>query len=277
MAVKPTPIRRVNKRARPPLLRRAGTFIGRYGKAAMVTAAIPAAIIGVYAGYRELMTTPYLALTEIAVTGAKRLSKEEVIEESGIELGQNILSYSVSDVVDGLKQDPWIAQAWIARTGLDSVRIEIKEREPLALVRFERPGTPDRLRIMDSTGVVFTEYTHEDALDLPVITGVSDTGWAEHNGGWSAPAVMGIIQFLKERKGFNINDVSEIRVDGVFGLTIYTLKDGVRLSVGTDGFKEQFEAFDRIVASRGGTLNGIEAMNLIKPGEVVVRFTTNMI
>ena len=258
-------------------MRRAADFIGRYGKTALVAAAVPAVITCGYFGYRGLMTTPRLAITDIAVTGIKRLTREEVIAQSGIELGQNLLSYSASDSLEGLKQDPWIADARIARTGLDSVLIDITEREPAALVRFERPGDADKLRIMDSEGVVFIEYTSEDNLDLPVITGISDAKWTERDGRWSSPVVMELIAFLKDRKGFNLNDVSEIHTQGAFGLMIYTLKDGVKLSVGMDGFKEKFEAFDRIVASRGGVLHGIEAMNLAKPGEVVVKFTTNMI
>ncbi|MBI5885361.1 MAG: FtsQ-type POTRA domain-containing protein [Deltaproteobacteria bacterium] len=278
MAVKPRTIRRVNRRVRPPFLSRARAFMGRRGRMILVAAGVSAAGIGGYMGYCELMTSPYLAVTGITVDGAKRLSEDEIIAESGIEEGCNLFSFSAGDAAEAVKRLAWVVQAQVRRTGLDTVRIEIKEREPVALVRFERPGAPDRLRIMDSAGVVFAEYSHEDALDLPVVTGVIE-GWEgrDDGGEWSAPAVMRLIAFLKQRKGFNINDVSEIHADGVFGLTVYTLNDGVRLNVGTGGFEEKFAAFDRIVASRGGTLSGIEAMDLINPGEVVVKFTTNMV
>jgi len=252
--------------------------MARRGRMIMVAAGLTVAGAGGYMGYRELMTSPYLAVTEITVDGAARLSKNEVVAESGIEMGSNIFSFSVSEAAEGVKRHPWVARARVARTGLGAVRIEIKEREPAALVRFERPGGADRLRIMDMSGVVFAEYSHEDALDLPVVTGVIE-GWEgrDDGGGWSAPTVMKLIAFLKDRTGFNINDVSEIHADGVFGLTVYTLTDGVRLNVGIGGFEEKFAAFDRIVESRGGTLAGIEAMDLINPGEVVVKFTTNMV
>lgn len=276
MATKSTPIRRFNKKRSEPFFKRAKAFAAARGKVMLVAAALPAAALGGYAGYRQVMTSQYLVITEIAVGGTVRLSKEEIIVESGIKAGENIFSFSASDAVKALKENPWVKEARIGRTGLDAVSIEISERVPLALVRFERPGMPDRLRIMDAQGDVFAEYTHEDALDLPVVTGITE-GWRERDGVWTAPAVLELIQFLKNRQGFNIEDVSEIHLDKTFGISVYTLNEGVRLDVGNGGFEEKFASFDKIIVSRGGTLRGIEAMNLNDPREVVVKFTTNMV
>ncbi|MBI5561840.1 MAG: FtsQ-type POTRA domain-containing protein [Deltaproteobacteria bacterium] len=279
MVIKPNKTGRGNRRLKEPFFKMAKGFAQRRGRLILGSAAAAVVIAGAYAGYGYLMAAPWLQIEVITVDGDARLTRDEVIETAGIRKGENILALSTVKAVEGLKTNPWVEEARVWRTGLDAVAIEIKERVPLALVRFERPGFPQRLRIMDAGGVVFTEYSHEYALDLPVVSGGFGgwEGWEEREGAWTVPGVMELIGFLKAREGFSLGDVSEIRADKTFGLSVYTLREGVRLDVGVDGFEEKFKTFEKIVASRGQTLRGVVSIDLNNPGEAVVKFQTNMV
>lgn len=237
-------------------------------KAAVVLAVLPVLAYGAMSFYRVLVTTEYLAVSSVIVTGAVMVAPEEAVELSGISEGQNILSFNAGEAVEGLKGNPWVKDAEVKRRLPGAVEIVITERVPAALVLLG-----GEFYVMDASGTVFMKYSVTDRLDLPVVTGLTKNALKE--GGAEAAGLLALMAVLKPREGFiNLSNVSEINVDPVFGLSIYTLDEGVRLAVGSGGFAAKLASFDKVVTSRGGALGGIEAMDLNNSRSVVVRFTT---
>lgn len=268
-----------NRRLKEPLRARLKRSFLRITKVALATLAIPAVSFCGWWAYRQAVTTPYLAIHHIEVKGSRRVPKEEVLRLSGIRQGQNILSFSAKDAAGAIRENPWVENALIDRNLPDSVTIEVRERYPVAIVKL------DSLYVMDINGVVFKRLSRGDSLDLPVITGLTKEGIGTDRKGLQG-GVIELIRTLTERKGFDITRVSEINVDPVFGLSVYTLEGGVRLTFGTGGtggiggagsFEQQLRAFERVLKSRNGVLDGVEAMDLTTPGSVIVRFNTNIV
>ncbi len=262
-----------NRRLKEPLKARLKRSLLRITKVTLATLAIPAVSYGGWWAYRQAVTTPYLAIHDIVVKGSRRVSKEEVLKLSGIRLGQNILSFSAKEAADSIRANPWIEDALIDRNLPGSIAIEVRERYPVAIVKL------GSLYVMDINGVVFKRLAREDSLDLPVVTGLTMEGIGTDSKGLQE-GVIEIIRTLTERKGFDITRVSEINVDPVFGLSVYTLEGGVRLTLGMGGtgsFEQKLKAFERILRSRNGVLDGVEAMDLTTPGSVLVRFNTNIV
>ncbi len=270
MKKKPLKGRRRNRRHRDPLLKRAARAFLRYTKAAAALAAIAALAYGGWRGYREITTTERLAIETIEITGANRVSEDDVYDLAGIEEGDNIFSFRAGDVAERIKRNPWIKEAGISRSLPSTVAIEVAEREPLVLIKL------DALYVMDTSGVVFKKYSVEDGLDLPVVTGLTMDGLKETSGELEA-GLLELIRTLKGREGFSLAKVSEIHADRVFGLSVYTLDEGVRLDVGFKGFGPKLASFEKILSARGGSLSGIEAMDLTNHREVVVRFSANVV
>jgi len=237
-------------------------------KAVLVLSALCALGYGSVMFYRVLVTTEHLAISSVAVTGAGRLAPEEAVELSGITEGQNILSFNAGEAAEALKTNPWVLAAHVKRRLPGEIEIVITERQPVALVLLDKD-----LYVMDASGTVFKKYSVADRLDLPVVTGLTKEGLKE--GGAGSAGLLGLMAVLRPREGFvSLSNVSEINVDPVFGFSIYTLDEGVRLAVGSGSFAAKLASFDKVVASRGGTLGGIEAMDLNNSRSVVVRFTT---
>lgn len=260
--------KRNRRKQKEPLLAMVKGRALRFVKVAAILAALPALAYGAIMFYRVLVTTEHLAVTSVAVTGTVRVAPEEAVELSGITEGQNILSFSAGDVVEALKTNPWVKKATVKRRLPGSVEIAITERVPTALVHLD-----GALYVMDASGTVFKKYAASDGLDLPVVTGLTKDALKE--GGAEAAGLMELMAALKAREGFlNLSKVSEINVDPVFGLSIYTLDEGVRLAVGSGSFAGKLASFDKVVASRGGALGGIEEMDLNNSRAVVVKFTT---
>lgn len=270
MNKKPLKSKRRNRRHREPFLKRAGRSLARFVKVAVVLAAVPVLAYGGWRGYKEITTTERLAIETIEIAGAFRVSEDDIHDLAGIEEGDNILSFRESVVAGKIRRNPWIKEVDISRGLPSTVTIEVTEREPLALVKL------DAMYVMDTSGVVFKKYSPEDGLDLPVITGLTADGLRETTGELEE-GLLELMRTLRGREGFNLAKVSEIHADRVFGLSVYTLDDGVRLDVGLQGFAPKLESFEKILKTRGGSLNGIEAMDLNNYREVVVRFSANVV
>lgn len=270
MKMKPIKSRRGNRRFRDPFTARAKRTLARTARVLVAFVALPSLTYGGWRAYNWAITTPHFALIAINVNGVERLSKEEIIELSGIKEGENIYSFKAKDALVSIRSNPWVEEAAIDRDFPDVVNIDIKERKPVALVSL------GGLYVMDSGGVVFKRYAHEDALDLPVVTGLRKEGLEESFKGLDSE-VLELVSTLSARKGFNIDSVSEIKVDLVFGLSIFTLDEGVRLDVGKDSFEEKIAAFEKIRRSRGGSLDGVEALDLTNARSVVVRFSAGAV
>ncbi len=265
-----------NRRHREPFARRLRGFIARRHRFLMVAVALP---VAAYAGvevYGAVTTSPHLAVKNIEVRevrevkGGGRVSKEEAVELSGIREGENILMLDAAAAADNIRKNPWVREVAVKRTGLDGIAIEITERTPLALIKL------DGLYVMDAEGTVFKRASVEDGLygTLPVITGFTEARLKDDPYGLTERTIE-LIRVLKDRRGFNIAEVSEISVDGALGLSVYTAAEGARIDVGVEKFGEKLDALEKVLRARGGSFRGIEAVDLNNYRGVIVKFTTN--
>lgn len=269
MRIKPLKKKR-NRRHREPLgprlLRGAKMFV----KVLAFTLPLPALGYGAWWAWGQVTTSQYFNVTGVTVIGAQRVAAEDVVAASGITAGLNMFSFSKDEVASRLKANPWVESVEVDRELPGTVEITVRERDPIALVKL------DALYLMDSAGVIFKRYSAEEGLDLPVVTGLTKESLA------SSPEnleerLMELISVLTNRSGFNITNVSEIKIDADHGLSLFTLDEGVRLDVGMGSFEEKLASFEKILSTRDGVLKGIEAFDLNNHREVIVRFTTDVV
>jgi cell division protein FtsQ len=261
-----------NKLAREPLTWRVKQILVRAARAVIVFATI---LFFLYAGsivYEELLTSPYLEIKKIEVEGAVRVTKQELIELSGIERGLNIFSVDLNEALDMVRSHPFVKEAEVKRRLPETVNMVIAEREPAALVMV------DELYVMDKSGELFKRYSVEDGLDLPVITGMGNL-ITEGEGEFQSTIKPGfrsklltLIGVLTEGDKFRLEDISEIRVDPTYGFSLYTMNEGVRVEMGKDGIAEKVLKLNKVLQARGGRLTGIESIDLTSDRGVVVRF-----
>ncbi len=261
-----------NRRRRAPFAERAKGLMLNSLKIAGAVLVVPLLLFSGAKFYNLLITTEYLEVRTIEVVGIRRVSRGEVVALSGIRKGDNIFSFKYSDALDALKSHPWAASAVLRRIPPHTVRIELKEKEPVAIVK------SGDMYVMDANGMLFAKYSSAGSVDLPVVTGPL-YGAHGSNGPLGASvdrSVLELMDVLDGREGFGIRNVSEINVDSGYGLALYTLAEGVRLELGYAPFEGKLRAFERVVRARGGTLGGIESMNLKSESEVVVRFLSDV-
>lgn len=257
-----------NRRKKDPFGRRAARFLKLSARVLMVVAAFPALGFVGWKVYDFTITTEHLAIKNIDVTGAVMVSPDEALKLLDIDPGENLFAFASDNAEENIKKNPWVESVTIRRKMPGTVKVVIKERTPVALVN------TDELYVMDDKGTLFKRFTPAEELDLPVVTGLTDELLSS---GDITGGLLGLLDVLSGRAGFNTRMVSEINVDPVYGFSLYTLDEGVRLSLGSGGFEEKLATFEKVVAARGGSLRGVEAMDLKNKKEVIVKFITNVV
>jgi len=256
--------KRSNRRRREPFLKRAVRRMAVVGKALVVISLVSFILYGSWWTYEQVLSTPRLAVRHLSVSGALRAQPREIIRLAGIEEGQNIFSFSSSEVEKKIGENPWVLEASVKRKLPGTVRILVEERRPVAIVKTKG------LFVMDSLGTVFKKLTPADRLDLPIVTGLG--GASDEHKSAIITDFLRLFSILDNRNGFNIGNVSEVHCDPEYGFTIYTLDRGLRVELGSSDFEARLKTFERLMAMNKAVLRGVTAVDLRKAGEAVVRY-----
>lgn len=263
-----------NIKRREPLIQRMGRRIKlgdilRSLKVGISLISIVLIVYGVWHIYNELLTSSYLKIKEVKVVGNIKLSRSEVLELSGIAIGDNILARDSGDIKGNIKANPWIADVRVKRNFPDRVSIEIQERKPVAFINL------DGLYYVDETGIIFKKASLGEDVDLPVITGLTKEE-IEEQGAVSELAIkaVNLLHILAENTALELENLSEINVDKTYGLTLYTMREGTKIEFGGDGFREKLDILDKIIKSRNG-FAGLEFIALNYNRGVVVKLSSS--
>ncbi|MZP28967.1 FtsQ-type POTRA domain-containing protein [Heliobacterium undosum] len=111
--------------------------------------------------------SPYFGVSQVTVTGVSLLKEEEIIRLSGIQPGESILRIDRDRVREQLRFHPQVEDATIQRNLPSTVRIEIQERKPVAVI-----GQAGSFALLDRQGILLRKLDSLYGIPLPVITGV---------------------------------------------------------------------------------------------------------
>jgi cell division protein FtsQ len=121
-----------------------------------------------WGAHHYALTTPRFALTDLSLQGQRRLTKEELLDLSGIRLGQNLLSFEPQAVEAALVKSPWVESARVVRRLPGTLNVELVEREARA-----KAWLGEKFFLVSEKGEPFKEMLPGDPEDLPVISGIS--------------------------------------------------------------------------------------------------------
>lgn len=109
--------------------------------------------------------------SSVTTEGQHHVSRAELLEVFGSDIGRNILRVSLDDRKAQLEEIPWVQHATVMRLLPDRIRVAVEERTPIAFVR--DGGT---IGLVDSTGVLLnmkTDQAPDKNLSFPIVTGIS--------------------------------------------------------------------------------------------------------
>ena len=102
----------------------------------------------------------------IEVTGAENVTKAQIMEVLGSDIGRNIFFIPLSQQKTQLEQIPWVESASVMRFVPNRLQVEIHERTPVA---FARVGP--KIFLIDAHGILM-ELPPKHKYSFPVILGM---------------------------------------------------------------------------------------------------------
>jgi cell division protein FtsQ len=200
--------------------------------------------------------------------GGDKVSAREIIRDSGINVGKNILSADMNEVKNKIEKHPWIKKAEVRRLYPSELEISVLERVPVALIKF------DDIYYIDGDGVVFERVASEDEVNLPIITGVEMKEILKDDSSGS-DGIFKALSFIEvfEKKGFNhVGEITEIKVNKLNGLTLYAMNGAVKIDMGNGDYENRLYRLESIVANLKSGLKGVDFVDLDYEKKGVIRY-----
>ena len=221
-------------------------------------------LIFVYS-YSLLISIPYFQIKEVSVRGLRELTEKDILASADIKPMQNILSVNTNAVERRICANQWVENVYIGRELPGKLVLEVKERTPLALVK-----QVDDFYLMDVKGFVFKRLGKNDAVDLPIITGIQEKGQT------TSPLLLSTLTFLKamsiSEEYSYLGTISEINIDNVFGLSLIFDK-GLHLKLGTAGFENKLKKLKTVLTDleNRGMKTGYLCVDLSDDSKVTIK------
>lgn len=132
-------------------------------------AVVVGAFLALWTLWAAVSGSQLFEIRQVEVTGATRLTAEEVISLAGVKDGETLLRVDGDEIEKNLMADPWIAGADVSRKLPSTLGITVRERTPAAVV-----DTGSTFWFVETGGRVLAESVASSATVVPVIRDVPD-------------------------------------------------------------------------------------------------------
>jgi len=116
---------------------------------------------------------------QIEIAGAENVTRAQVMEVMGSDIGRNIFFVPLEERRAQLEQIPWVESASVMRFAPNLLKVDLRERTPVAFVR-----VGSHVALIDDTGHIMEIPAHKsarssaqskDQYSFPVISGTRDS------------------------------------------------------------------------------------------------------
>lgn len=175
-------------------------------------------------------------ITEIEITGTKRVSEKEVLKRSGLRKNESTIFFREKEVREEIRKCPWISEVAIKRHIPHKVTIHVTEAAPFWLV----VGEGGEVLYISVAGKILGKVNFEYGVDFPLLVGdgMSDPDLLEK--------AFQIRRLASNSELLNLNEISEIHLDTVYGISVFTI-DKRRIDFGSGNITEKWYKMERIM------------------------------
>ncbi len=216
--------------------------------------------------YQYLLSSPYMRLEEVRITGIEEGLQAEIIELHNLDSDKSLLGINLNNLKDEIEKHPWIRSVRLERRFPNTLIIDAERQEPLALV------VMDRIYYMNKYGEIFKEVDGQDSVDFPLITGISEDTTKSRALLKNTAHVISIL--AAEAEPLSLNQVSEIHVRNNDDMSLYFkhLKAEVRFK--WDHLKGQMDGLRKVAQhlAKTGKMEQINRIDLNYMDGAVVSF-----
>jgi cell division protein FtsQ len=238
-------------------------------KALAVTAASTGLVFGGLRGWQWATTTDTFAMKRVRVVGSSRVTESQVTRLGGLVVGANLVALDLSAVERAVGTHPWVRSVSVNRQLPDTVVVQLVEHQPVALLALSD------LYLVDGEGEPFKRAQANEAMDLPLVTGIGREALVNKRDETRAVirrALIAIDAYGRSAASKG-HPVSEVNVGPDQGLTLVTAT-GEEIVLGEADLEPALERLARVrreLAARQLTAEVIRLDNRTRPDWVAVR------
>lgn len=231
-----TSIAAKKNRLRRRIAKNIGEFAGATG---ILFSVFVLCLFFIYA-YGCLLSMPYFEIRQVSVRGLKELTEKDILTMAAIKPQQNLLAMNTEALGKRISANPWVKNIYVGRELPDRLVLEVRERNPLAMVK--QAGD---FYLMDNEGFVFKKVGKGDEVDLPILTGVDGREKEKSR------LLLGTLNLLKTMSAstrYNyLGTISEVNINDIFGISLLT-DTGLYLKLGTDNYEKKLNRLNVVMA-----------------------------
>jgi cell division septal protein FtsQ len=183
----------------------------------------------------------FFPIKSVEINDLHKVSRGEVLAALNLDGGGGLLSADTTKLKHSLESHPWIRRAEVQRVFPDTLAVEVKEREPAAVLRV---GTREVL--LGEDGAVIAEAGEGTFEGFPILTGIDYAQVVSKNSDTTERVIAGIgLASLLSAVGANRMEV-DLRTPG----DMVAYYDGLRIRFGEGAFEDKVVRYLRL-AERG--------------------------
>lgn len=229
----------------------------------MLVIACAGALVAV-AGVSALLRPDLALVQEVSFHGHDRASTAELRHLAGLPNGARIWQLDLAAIERGVAEHPWVDSVQARFEWPATVRVQVTERVPVALLRGEH------LRYVDAAGDPIVLATTDD-LDYPVFSDIDPELVAR------APdlrprvvrAGLELIELFAEIPDIPSERISEVAFSPTTGFAVH-LVSGARILLRHDDFERQLQRL-RELRARGVSIDAPVHIDLAPQSMAIVR------
>jgi cell division protein FtsQ len=201
----------------------------------------------------------------IAVTGMENVTKAQIMEVMGADIGRNIFFIPLAQQKAQLEQIPWVESASVMRFVPNRLTVEIHERTPVA---FARVGP--RISLIDAGGTLM-ELPQKHKYSFPVILGMNP-GEPLSTRAPRMKAYNELVQELDSSGARYSQDLSEVDLTDLENLKVRVNDPAgdVLVELGSSDYRKRYRTYVSHVQEWRQQFQKLESVNLRYDNQVIV-------
>ncbi len=201
----------------------------------------------------------------IEVAGMQNVTKSQIMEVMGADIGRNIFFIPLAQQKAQLEQIPWVESASVMRFVPNRLRVEIQERTPVA---FARIGP--RIELIDAGGTLM-ELPHNHKYSFPVILGMNPGEPLSTR----APRMKAYNQLVEELDAGGAHyaqDLSEVDLSDLENIKVRVNdpQGDVLVELGSSDYLRRYKTYVSHVQEWRQQFQKLESVNLRYDNQVIV-------
>ncbi len=204
---------------------------------------------------------------DIQITGTKHVTRAQIMRVMGADIGRNVFFIPLADRKQKLEEIPWVESASVMRFLPNHLRVDIRERVPVAFVQLG-----SRVELIDAGGVIMNMPAgSQSTWSFPVITGMNENEPLSTR----APRMkkyMELVQELDSTGARYSEDLNEVDLSDPEDVKITVAESGssIMIHLGSSNFLDRYKIFKTHVQEWRQQYQNLQSVDLRYDRQVIL-------